>query len=135
MELGSLFQDQPWNPDRVSPDDLVEIMSRVRRKDITNRSGKRILSMIFEGDQRTVQDIVAEEKLQLTPLSRQEYLDLAQKLINEKPDMVKDIVQKGQAKKVMWFVGQMIARSSEGSVEPDKAEAIVKEQLGLGEPS
>lgn len=135
MELGSFLKEEPWDSERVSPSQLAAIISHVWKKSITTRSGKLILATLFEGDQRSVDDIVTEEKLQLTPLSREEYIRIARSLLNEKPSMVKDIVEKGQTKKVMWFVGQMIARSPDGSVEPDKAEAIMKEVLGLDDPS
>ncbi|KAL6707777.1 hypothetical protein ACN47E_003677 [Coniothyrium glycines] len=133
MELGSLFKDEPWDVDRVSPDKLAAIILQISRKCITTRSGKQILTILFDGDQRSVQAIVDEESLGLKPLSRDQYLELAQTLIAEKPDMVRDIVEKKQVKKVMWFVGQMLARNPDGSVEPDKAEAIMKEVLGINE--
>lgn len=116
---------------RVPPSSLAEIVERVRRKQITNRTGKRILAMIFEGEHRTVGDIVREDGLELKPLSQAEYITLAQSILDEKPAMVKDITEKGQVKKIMYFVGQMISRSPDGSVEPDMAERVIKERLGL----
>lgn len=131
MELGSLIKEEPWDSKRVAASKLATIISQIRTKSITTRSGKLILALIFEGDQRGVDDIIDDENLRLTPWSREEYLRMAHELLDEKPNMVKDIVEKGQPKKVMWFVGQMIARGPDGSVEPDKAEAILKEVLGL----
>jgi aspartyl-tRNA(Asn)/glutamyl-tRNA(Gln) amidotransferase subunit B len=43
--------------------------------------------------------------------------------------MVRDIVDKGHEKKVKWFVGQMMARSAEGTVEADVAEQTLLELL------
>lgn len=131
MELGGLFKDETWNANRVPFDSLAGIIWRVRQKQITSRSGKRILAMKFEGDERAVQDIVDQDNLHLNPLSRDEYAALAQTLIDEKPDMVKDVVEKGRVKKIKWFVGQMMARSADGTVEPDTAEETLKELLGL----
>ena len=133
MELGSLFKDEPWDANCVSYQSLASIISHVRRKQITSRSGKRILVMKFEGDERSAEDIVEQENLHLTPLSQEEYVALAQTLLDEKPNMVKDITEKGQTKKIKWFVGQMMARSADGSVEPDTAETILKELLGLSD--
>lgn len=135
MELGSLFTDEPWDGNRVASNYLADIISCVRRKQITSRSGKRILAMLFEGDSRSVRDIVSQEDMTLKPLDKSEYITLAQSILDEKPDMVKDITEKGQVKKVMYFVGQMISRSPEGSVEPGAAEETLKELLGLGEPN
>ncbi|KAH7354560.1 GatB/GatE catalytic domain-containing protein [Pyrenochaeta sp. MPI-SDFR-AT-0127] len=134
MELGTLFRDQPWDTGRVPCAALAGIITHLRSKQITSRSAKRILAMVFEGDKRSVHEIVQQENLMFKPLSRAEYISLAQELLDGKPDMVKDITEKGQVKKVKWFVGQMMARSADGSVEPDVAEETLKELLGLVEP-
>jgi aspartyl-tRNA(Asn)/glutamyl-tRNA(Gln) amidotransferase subunit B len=80
-----------------------------------------------------VAEVVHQENLFLQPLSQEEYVKLAQMLIEEKPDMVRDITEKGQVKKVGWFVGQMVIRAPDGSVEPDKAKEVLLNVLGLGE--
>jgi aspartyl-tRNA(Asn)/glutamyl-tRNA(Gln) amidotransferase subunit B len=117
MELGSLFKDEEWSAHRIAPKTLASIVHQLLRKQITSRSAKSLLLMKFEGDVRDVEQIIQDEGLTLKPLSRQ--------------DMVKDILEKGHGKKIKWFVGQMMARSAEGTVEPDTAEAILKEQLGV----
>ncbi|KAF1834821.1 hypothetical protein BDW02DRAFT_318937 [Decorospora gaudefroyi] len=133
MELGSLFTDEAWDSTRISTRFLKDVVSHVRRKQITSPSGKRLLAMSFDGDKRSVAEIVEQESLLLKPLSHEEYVKLAQNLLDEKPDMVRDITEKGQVKKTMWFVGQMVARSPEGTVEPGKAKEVLKEVLGLGD--
>jgi len=125
MELGSLFKHTDWSPSRVAAEQLASIITHLQRKTITSRSAKKILLMKFEGDARPTKQIIEEEDMTLRPLSRAEYTELAQGLLEEKPDMVKDIVDKGQVKKVKWFVGQMMARSREGSVEPHTAEKVL----------
>ena len=131
MELGSLFKDEPWNSNRVSSKDLAAVIWFVRRKEITSPSAKRLLLIKFEGDERTIPDIVQQENLLLQPLSQEEYIDLAKALPDENPKMVKDVTEKGHTKKVMWFVGQMMARAPDGSVEPGKAKMVLQELLGL----
>jgi aspartyl-tRNA(Asn)/glutamyl-tRNA(Gln) amidotransferase subunit B len=131
MELGSLFKDIDWSPSRVPADELASIITHLQRKTITSRSAKKLLLLKFEGDARPTGQIIEEEDMMLRPLSREEYLELARTLLQEKPDMVKDIVEKGQVKKVKWFVGQMMARSREGSVEPGTAEETLREELGV----
>ncbi len=134
MELGALFKDTPFDYKRIPIGFLSAVISRVRVKKITSRSAKRILTMCFEGDTRTAQTIIAVEGLEMKTMSRTEYVALARQLLDEKPEMVRDIMEKGQQKKVMWFVGQMIGRSREGSVDPKVAEEVVMELLGLSEP-
>ncbi|KAF2652322.1 hypothetical protein K491DRAFT_605161 [Lophiostoma macrostomum CBS 122681] len=131
MELGGLFKDTPWFSDRVTSGCLASIISLVLHKRITGRTAKTLLALKFDGDTRTVGRIIDDEDLSLRPLTLDQYKALAQQLIDEKPDLVKDIVEKGQRKKVKWFVGQMMARGSEGSVEPEMAERVLEELLGL----
>ena len=129
MELGSLFKDEEWSADRVRPDVLVLIVQQLLEKRITSRSAKKLLAEKFEGDQRDINQLIKDYNMQLRPLLSEEYRSLAQTLLDEKPDMVRDIIEKGQEKKIKWFVGQMMARSPEGTVEADVAERTLQELL------
>lgn len=131
MELGGLLKNEEWSANRVAPEQLASIVSHVLRKQITGRAAKVILSLKFDGDERAVEQIVSDENMLLRPLSRQQYEELAQKLLEERADMVLDIVEKKQVKKIKWFVGQMMARSAEGTVEPDQAEEVLRGLLQL----
>ena len=129
MELGSLFKDEEWSAERVPPEVLVSIVQQLLEKRITSRSAKKLLAEKFEGDDRSIDQLIEDFNMQLRPLSPEEYRSLAQILLDEKPDMVRDIVEKGQEKKIKWFVGQMMARSPEGTVEADVAERTLQELL------
>jgi aspartyl-tRNA(Asn)/glutamyl-tRNA(Gln) amidotransferase subunit B len=131
MELGGLFKNEQWSDSRVPSEQLASIIVHLLNKQITGRTAKMLLARIFEGDYTPVDQIIADEELILQPLSQGEYRALAQKLIEEKPAMVADIVQKGQHQKVKWFVGQMMARGAEGTVEPGTAEAVMIDLLNL----
>ena len=86
--------------------------------------------MAFNGDARPINEIVEQDDLALKVLSREEYLSMAQQLCEVSPDMVQKVRNKGQTAKLKWFVGQMM-RVGEGKVEAEKAEAILKEVLGI----
>lgn len=131
MELGGLFKTEEWSAARVSSDQLSSVIVHLLTKQITGRTAKLLLALKFQGDDRSVEQIIADEDMLLRPLSRQEYIDMAQKLLEERSDVVKDIVEKGQSKKVKWFVGQMMARGAEGTVEPATAEEVLRELLHL----
>lgn len=131
MELGALFRDEDWSATKVPADQLAAIVDHILRKDITGSSAKRLLLMKFEGEARSVEQIITDEDLFLRPLTHDEYLSLAQGLVEEKADMANDIVKKQQLGKIKWFVGQMMARSAEGTVEPATAEAVLREVLHL----
>ncbi|KAK1918253.1 hypothetical protein P3342_000973 [Pyrenophora teres f. teres] len=131
MELGSMFKQLPWDANRVPPEYLADVISHVYRKVITSPTGKRLLTMKFEGDERSVAEIVKEESLALRPLSEEEYREMAQTLLERNPEMVMDILRKGQTKKVYWFMGQMMAKAPKGSMEPNKAKKVLEALLGL----
>ncbi|KAI0619302.1 Glutamyl-tRNA(Gln) amidotransferase subunit B mitochondrial [Pyrenophora tritici-repentis] len=131
MELGSMFKQLPWDANRVPPNYLADVISHVYRKVITSPTGKRLLAMKFEGDERSVAEIVKEENLALHPLSEEEYREMAQTLLERNPEMVMDILRKGQTKKISWFVGQMMAEAPKGSMEPNKAKEVLEALLGL----
>ncbi|KAL5118481.1 hypothetical protein ACEQ8H_003657 [Pleosporales sp. CAS-2024a] len=133
MELGSLFKHVDFDHARVAAADLASMITHLHHKTITSRSAKNILAMKFDGDRRPVRQIIEDDHLELKPLSEAEYVHLAQKLLTERPNMVKDIVEKKHDKKIMWFVGQMMATSAEGSVEPAVAERVLREQLEVQE--
>ena len=131
MELGALFKNEDWSATRVSSDELASIIAHLLRKQITGRTAKSLLLRKFEGEIRAVDQIILDEDLLLRPLSRDEYHVLAKQLLEEKEDIVRDIVEKQQLKKLKWFVGQMISRSGEGTVEPEMAEVVLREVLKL----
>jgi aspartyl-tRNA(Asn)/glutamyl-tRNA(Gln) amidotransferase subunit B len=133
MELGGLSKDVDFDPSHVTASELASIISHLQRKSITSRSAKKLLLLKFEGTTFSIEEIIQAEGMVLKPLSEEEYVALAQLLLEEKPDMIKDIKEKKQEKKIKWFVGQMMARSAEGSVEPDVAEKVLREQIGLPE--
>ena len=109
---------------------MVDILSNLSETRITGTTAKRLLAMAFNGDRRDINAIIDEENLALRHLSRDEYLTMAQSLINDNNDKVKQIQQKGQLGKLKWFVGQMM-RQGEGKVEAMKAEAVLKELLDV----
>ena len=131
MELGGLFKNEPWSTTRVPPEHLASIVTHVLRKQITGRTAKRVLAMMFDGDARPVARIVADDGLLLRPLARAEYEALARALVAEKPDLVAAVVAKGHARKLQWFLGQMMARAPDGCAEPAVAERVLHDVLGL----
>jgi aspartyl-tRNA(Asn)/glutamyl-tRNA(Gln) amidotransferase subunit B len=131
MELGALFKSEEWSDTRVPAEQLATIIARLLLKQITGRTAKLLLAMKYDGDARSVEEIIADEDMLLRPLSHQEYIVMAEALLKERPDVVKDIIEKKRHQKVKWFVGQMMSRGAEGTVEPATAEAVLRELLQL----
>ena len=83
--------------------------------------------MVFEGDRRPIAQLIEEENLVLRPMSREEYVALAQAAIEVKPDMVAQIRDKQQLGKLGFYVGQMMRMAEKGRVEAPKANEILRE--------
>ncbi|KAL4969515.1 glutamyl-tRNA(Gln) amidotransferase subunit PET112 [Aspergillus stella-maris] len=128
-ELGGLLTkaDLPWDAERVTASSLASIIDQLQRKQITGATAKQVLAMVFDGDKRPIPQLLEEENLILRPLSREEYVALAQAAIELHPQMVEQIRDKNQLGKLGWFVGQMMRVGEKGRVEAQKADAILRE--------
>ncbi|OCK84492.1 hypothetical protein K432DRAFT_378510 [Lepidopterella palustris CBS 459.81] len=132
-ELGGHFStaEQEWSESTVSSIQLASIILHLLRRQVTGRTAKILLSTIFHGDNRSVEQIIADENMTLRPMSRDEYLAFAKELLEENPDMVNAIQQKRQHGKIMYLVGQMVRRGDEGRVEAGTAELVLRELLEI----
>ncbi|ODM19300.1 Glutamyl-tRNA(Gln) amidotransferase subunit B, mitochondrial [Aspergillus cristatus] len=123
-----------WDPDLVPAQSLAEIIDQQNRNRITGATAKEVLSMVFNGDRRPIAQLVEEENLVFRPLSREEYIELAQAAIALNPQMVEQIRTKNQVGKIGWFLGQMMRMGEKGRVEAPRANEILKELiLGNGQ--
>lgn len=109
---------------------MVSILQNLDERKITGSTAKKLLAMIFDGDRRDVNTIIEQADLNLQHLSHEEYVIMAQALLDKDPKKVEQIQKKKQLGKLNFFVGQMM-RLRSGKVEAQKAEAVLKELLGL----
>ncbi|PWY84530.1 glutamyl-tRNA amidotransferase subunit B [Aspergillus sclerotioniger CBS 115572] len=130
-ELGGLLTkaDLAWDGERVPAPTLAALIDQLQRQRITGPTAKQVLAMVFEGDARAIPQLLEEENLLLRPLSREEYVALAEAAISLNPSMVEQIRQKNQLGKLGWFVGQMMRMGEKGRVEAPKADAILRELI------
>ncbi|THY63826.1 hypothetical protein D6C99_00444 [Aureobasidium pullulans] len=133
-EIGGLLTSdgREWSDLTITTEELASLLANLMSKQITARVGKQILQQLYEedSDERTSVDArIDEGNLRLRPISREEYIELAQSIMDENPDMVSAVRDKGQKGKTMWFVGQMVRRAEEGTVEAEKAKEIIEELL------
>lgn len=134
-ELGGLLTktDRAWDAEIVPAGSLAHLIDQLQRKRITGPTAKLVLANISDGDRRPVPQILEEENLLLRPLSREEYVALAESVIALNPQMIEQIRSKNQLGKLGWFVGQMMRTGEKGRVEAPKAEEILRELiLGSG---
>ena len=132
-ELGSLLSthERMWTSDIVPAPSLGRIIHLLRHGHLTNTSAKQILRTVFEGDQRPVHTIVEEEGLLFVALPHQDYDDLASRVIEEHPDLVKDIQENGKLGKIKFLLGQMMKKGEKGRMQPAQAENVLKQHLQL----
>jgi aspartyl-tRNA(Asn)/glutamyl-tRNA(Gln) amidotransferase subunit B len=130
-ELGALLTkvDLYWNAEMVPARSLAMILDQLERTRITGATAKQVLAMVFEGDRRPVLQLLEEENLILRPLSRKEYIALAEAAMKQNPQMVEQIRKKKQIGKLGWFVGQMMRMGEKGRVEAKKADTILRELI------
>lgn len=132
-ELGGLFttSEKAWDKNTVPANQLALIVVCLLQKKITGRTAKQLLAMKFEGDGRDVNEIIDQDMLMLVPMAKEDYVTLALGLIDQNDHIVRQIRDKGQVGKIQWFVGQMMRNGEEGRIEAEKAEAVLKELLGV----
>ncbi|KAJ5155536.1 hypothetical protein N7492_008339 [Penicillium capsulatum] len=130
-ELGGLLTkaDRAWDPEVVPARSLADLVDHLHAKRITGPTAKQVLSAVFDGDRRPVPRLLEEDNLLLRPLSREEYLALADSAIAQNPAMAQQIREKNQPGKLGWFVGQMMRMGEKGRVEAPKAEEVLREVI------
>ena len=106
---------------------LARVLEALVRNRITGQSAKRVFLLGLQDDTRSVDSIIRDERLELEKLPEAEYRRMAQTLVDSNEEMAAK-VRKGQSGKLMWFVGQMM-REGKGSIEADKAKAVLEELL------
>jgi aspartyl-tRNA(Asn)/glutamyl-tRNA(Gln) amidotransferase subunit B len=133
-EIGGLLTSdgREWSDLTITTEELASLLANLMSKQITARVGKQILQQLYDedsDDRISVDARIDEGNLRLRPISREEYIELAQSIMDGNPDMVSAVRDKGQKGKTMWFVGQMVRRAEEGTVEAEKAKEIIEELL------
>lgn len=130
-ELGGLLSTSGVEFDEsvVRPKELASILKNLHEGRISGKSAKEILSLVFNGDQRRVKEIITENGLEVQQLSEKLYNSTAKSLIEQHPEMAAK-VRAGESGKLQWFVGQML-RQSKGRMEAGKAINALKHSLGL----
>ncbi|RMJ26102.1 hypothetical protein PHISP_03035 [Aspergillus sp. HF37] len=130
-ELGGRLtkEELDWSAELVPAQSLAELIDQLQRKRITGPTAKAVFGMVFQGDRRPIGQLLEEESLLLRPLSREEYVGLAEAAIRQNPQMAEQVRSKKQEGKLGWFVGQMMRTGEKGRVEAQKASEVVREVI------
>jgi aspartyl-tRNA(Asn)/glutamyl-tRNA(Gln) amidotransferase subunit B len=105
--------------------------------EITGKTAKKVLRTLFEdrkaGGGKAVHDIIEEQGLWFNPFSEEEYRVMAKGIVDEYPEIVKDVLvgnRKGKGK-LMFLVGQMMRADREGRMDPKVAAMVLEEVIGV----
>jgi aspartyl-tRNA(Asn)/glutamyl-tRNA(Gln) amidotransferase subunit B len=127
-ELGALLTmtEKKWSEDLVTSEKLALILGELLSKRITATSAKQVFKMAFDGDPREVDVIIRDEGLVQIPLSDDEYVRLANNVIQRHAIIIRDIRVRGHISKLMFLVGQVIRSGGRERVEPKKVEQVLR---------
>ncbi|KAI9889001.1 MAG: hypothetical protein M1814_006059 [Vezdaea aestivalis] len=133
-ELGGLLNgsQMSWFENPVASEPLSFIILQLLDKKITGPTAKHVLRLVFDGDTRTVSQILDQDDLWLQPLSASQYRDWAQQVIDGNPAVVKVIKSTTKRDgKLQFLIGQMMRRDELGRLEPVKAKDALLSVLDL----
>nr|POF27666.1 glutamyl-trna(gln) amidotransferase subunit b, mitochondrial [Quercus suber] len=137
-ELGGLLTSteigSESNTMTMSSKQLADIVKSLLTKQITSRTAKQLLVIALDQSHTldiplSIDEYIDQHNLRLRPLTEAQYMSLAKEIIHESPEMVDAVRTKGQKGKVMWFVGQMVRKGEEGTIEPERARQIMENLL------
>ncbi|QSZ32004.1 hypothetical protein DSL72_001573 [Monilinia vaccinii-corymbosi] len=137
-ELGALASDnaEEENPLQftshgsciISHSQMGHLIHYLNEEKITGTTAKRVLKIVFEhgrtGQEKSVEEIIEEEKLWLRKLDVSEYEELARKVCEEDMKTVEDILG-GKQGKINFLLGKMVRGDAEGRVQPLVAREIL----------
>ena len=98
---------------------MASILRHLGEKHVSRDAGRKLLSTIYDGDQRSVDEIIQAEDLMTPSNSSYDYEAAIQTLASENPKMAGK-VRAGQRGIRQWFVGQLIRRGGK-EVDPQAA--------------
>jgi aspartyl-tRNA(Asn)/glutamyl-tRNA(Gln) amidotransferase subunit B len=105
---------------------LAQLVYYLDTNKITGRTAKRVLSQLYEsglqGEDDTVGRIIERQGLWFSPLSDEEYEELARSVLDMKT--VEEILA-GKEGKINFLVGQMMRKDSEGRVDAVTARTVM----------
>jgi aspartyl-tRNA(Asn)/glutamyl-tRNA(Gln) amidotransferase subunit B len=114
--------------DCVIPDvQLANLIHYLDNNKITGKTAKNLLVSLFEngtaGSTKSVTELIDQEGLWFTPLSTEEYEELARSILDTK--VVEEILS-GKTGKINFLLGQMMRQDSDGRVDPEEAMKVLK---------
>ena len=84
---------------------------------------------MYHGDTTDIGPLIVE--VQGKTMSKVQYSDLANNVLDKHKAEVESIIEKGQLGKLMFLVGRTVQEAGKGNIDPQIAEQTLREKLGL----
>jgi aspartyl-tRNA(Asn)/glutamyl-tRNA(Gln) amidotransferase subunit B len=139
-EMGGLTHIQAFeeNPLQMTPEgqslishhNLAQLIHLHMTDKITMKSAKKTLQQLFinavtSEELKPTEQLIEEMGLWFTPLSEQEYEELARGVVVGEMATVKEILA-GKVGKINFLLGKMMRKGTAGSVDPQKAMDVLR---------
>jgi aspartyl-tRNA(Asn)/glutamyl-tRNA(Gln) amidotransferase subunit B len=137
--LGALLtkNDQTWSSELVPAGYMTELLDLLLSGKITTSSARHLLSQAFNGDLSSPAESAEAQGLLISNVSDDKYNTVLDNIIQNHPDVVEAVQNKGQKGKVMWLVGQAIremkSQGNSGGVQPEKIKELLLRKLNITE--
>ncbi|KAK5105534.1 hypothetical protein LTS08_001811 [Lithohypha guttulata] len=132
-ELGALLTttETEWHPDLIHAQQMSDLISLQLKGQLTGPSAKKLLRILFAGEKEPVSVIAERENLLFQSMNDQEYVELANRVIQDHPEEV-EIVQKNSKQaqgKLKFLLGQMMRHGDRNRMEAQRAEKTLRSIL------
>ncbi len=111
---------------KVDAQKLGQLVSKIGEGTISGNSGKKVLAILWDNPQYSVDEVIKKEGLQQTD-DVEQIEKLVVEVLDENPEQLQRLKQ-GNIKLLGYFVGQIMKKDK---VDPKKASEILKCKLGL----
>ncbi len=122
--------NRDWSAVRVTPTALAELVGLVDEGKLTGKLAKGIFDGMWETGTSPAQ-LVAERGIEVVG-SADMLIPIIERVVDENPKLVDDVLVKGQIGKINALMGQVM-RHTGGSAQPELVQRLLRERLGLDE--
>lgn len=132
-ELGAVLttNEKQWLSGLIQPQQMADLIAMRAENKMLGSASKRLLEIIIRGEHGSARDIAEREGLLFEPITDEEYILLAERIMQENTEEVQLIRQghKKAAGKIKHLLGQMLRLGDRSRMEAQKAEEVLKDRL------
>jgi len=136
-ELGALLtkHDILWTPNVIPAPKMAQITQLVLTRRITSGAAKQLLAESLMDNSSAIEDIASAKNLFITEVTDDEYHEVISKVLGANQGITKSVTSKNADKKLKALVGMAMGEfrktGKQGSVEPQRLQRMLREQLEI----